>query len=249
MNPKNNVVNLELPMTIAPLTNVALCNQALTTAINRPQHLPGIIAFYGYSGIGKSVSAAYAANTHRAYYVEVKRTWTGKALLQNILKEMGVKPAKVMYEMTDQIAEQLSLSGRPLIIDEMDHVVAKGYVEIIRDIYESSNAPILIIGEEHLEKSLQPYERFHNRVLDWKPAQPASVADMRQLVKLYSGDVDIADDLLALVQQQCNGGIRRICVNIERIRQVALTEGAEQMDSQSWGGRELFTGNAPVRKV
>lgn len=247
MNSNQKVVNLDMPATIAPLTNVALCSRALEAAINRPAHLPGIVAFYGYSGIGKSVSAAYAANSHRAYYVEVKRTWTGKALLQNILKEMGIKPAKVMYNMSDQISEQLALSGRPLIIDEMDHIVARNYVEIVRDIYGSSEAPILIIGEENLENNLRSYERFHNRILDWVPAQPASLSDIQQLVSLYCSDVQIADDLLASIQTQCKGGIRRVCVNLERVRQFALTEGLDEVDLAAWGKRALFTGVAPVR--
>nr|WP_249123784.1 ATP-binding protein [Pseudomonas aeruginosa] len=71
--------------------------------------------------------------------------------------------------MADQIAEELAASGRPLIIDEMDHLVAAGQVELIRDLYESSQASILLIGEEMLPTKLKKYERFHGRVLSWVP--------------------------------------------------------------------------------
>lgn len=235
--------------TTAPLKNVALCSRALERAINRPGHLPGLVAFYGPSGWGKSVSAAYAANKHRAYYIECKSSWTKKALALAILTEMAVMPGRTVYEMIDQISEQLVRSQRPLIIDEMDHVVAKKSVEVIRDIYESSNAPILLIGEEHLETRLRAWERFHNRMLDWVPAQPADLDDVRQLARLYCTDVAIADDLLARIQEVGRGAIRRICVNIERVRQHALTEGLDRIDNQRWGNRELFTGEAPRRRV
>jgi hypothetical protein len=74
----------------APLQNVALCTQALKDAMERPLHLPGLVAFYGPSGWGKTVSATYASNKYRAYYVAAKESWTKKAFLEAILTEMGI---------------------------------------------------------------------------------------------------------------------------------------------------------------
>lgn len=250
MSQSDNVVNLEATaITTAPLKNVALCNRAVEHAITRPSHLPGMIGFYGPSGWGKSVSAAYAANKFRAYYVEAKSSWTRKALIAAILAEMGVVPAKTIYNMADQVSEQLVLCGRPLIIDEMDHIIDKNAVEIVRDIYESSNAPILLIGEEHLEAKLRRWERFHNRVLDWVPAQPADLDDCKQLARLYAPDITIDDALLGRIQEVGRGGIRRICVNIEKIRQLAMNEGLEKVTRAEWGNREFYNGEAPRRRV
>ncbi len=151
--------------TTAPLQNVALCNTAMERALHRPGHLPGLVAFYGPSGWGKSTAAAYVADRHRAYYVECKSTWTKKALLLAILTEMGVAPAHL-----PDGRPQLVLSQRPLIIDEMDHIVSKKAVEVIRDIYEGSNAAILLIGEETMPAKLREWERFHNRMLSSGPA-------------------------------------------------------------------------------
>ncbi|MBN0602975.1 AAA family ATPase, partial [Pseudomonas aeruginosa] len=104
----------------------------------------------------------------------------------------GIKPGATLPEMADQIAEELAASGRPLIIDEMDNLVASGQVELIRDLYESSQASILLIGEEWLPTKLKKYERFHGRILSWIPAQPVSMDDARELVKIYSSSVVIA---------------------------------------------------------
>ncbi|MEN1522998.1 hypothetical protein AAIH38_36195, partial [Pseudomonas aeruginosa] len=72
--------------------------------------------FYGPTGFGKSVSAAWVANRRRAYYVQAKSVWTRKHTLKSILGEMGIKPGATLPEMADQIAEELAASGRPLII-------------------------------------------------------------------------------------------------------------------------------------
>lgn len=235
--------------TTAPLTNVALCMSTLERAINRSQHLPGMVAFYGPSGFGKSFSASYTANKLNAYYIECKSSWTKKALLLAITKEMGMVPAGTIYDLTDQIAEQLVLSHRPLIVDEMDHMVDKKAVEIIRDIYEASQAPILLIGEEKMPSKLKRWERFHGRILDFVPAQPASLDDASHLRALYGQGVEIADDLLTEIHRISRGSVRRICVNIDKVREVAAVEGLDRVTRKDWGGRELFTGDAPVRRV
>jgi hypothetical protein len=232
---------------IAKLINVRLLSEGINKALTRPAHLPGLVVFYGPSGIGKSFSAAYSANLYQAYYVECKSSWTRKALLTAILNSMGIMPAKTLPEMTDQAAEQLALSGKPLIIDEMDHIVEKKAVEVIRDLYEGSQGTILMIGEEHLPSKLKAWERFHNRVLDWVPAQFADSADCRMLAILYCPTTVIDDDLLGEINRVSKGCVRRICVNIERVRQEALLFGLTDMNLKDWGARGFYTGDAPQR--
>lgn len=235
--------------TVAPLANVVLARRALERAMSRAAHLPGMVVLYGPAGWGKSFSAAYVANRLRGYYVECKSAWTRKALLLAILKEMGITPAKTLYEMVDQIAEQLVLSGRPLIVDEFDYLADKSAVEIIRDIYEASHAAILLIGEEMLPARLKRWERFHRRVLSWVPAQPASLEDAQHLAKLYAPKLKIADDLLTRVHELAHGSAGRIVVNVDLIRDEAASLGTQSIDLKTWGDRTLYTGDAPKRRL
>lgn len=236
--------------TVAPLANVGICVAAIDRALSRSEHLPGMITFYGPSGYGKSTAAAYAANKLRAYYVQCLSAWTKKSFLVHVLKEMGVRAAPTIADMTLQVAEELALSGRPLIIDEMDHLAEKKAVEIVRDIYEASGgAAILLIGEEGLPGKLRRWERFHGRMLDWVPAQPADIDDARHLRELYCRHVKIADDLLSRVTDIARGSVRRICVNLDRIEYTARNEGLTEIDLPTWGDRDLFTGEAPRRRV
>lgn len=249
MNQFNSPVNDAASSTIAPLKNVALCSSALADAMDRPMHLPGLVAFYGPSGWGKTVAAVYAYNKFRAYYVAAKDSWTKRAFLEAVLTEMGIQPERVIYKMVDQISEQLVLSGKPLIIDEMDLLVNKNMVEIVRDIYEGSSATILMIGEEHLEANLRRWERFHNRILEWVPAQPTDMEDIHHLARLYSKEITITDDLLAHLLRINKGVTRRICVNLDKFRKTAQSLGLDTMDLKTWGDREIYTGEAPRRRV
>jgi len=235
--------------TTAPLRNVAMCLTALERVMERESHLPGMAAFYGPSGFGKSMSAAYAANSHRAYYVEAKSNWTRRFFLLSILREMGIDPAKTIPEMVEQISEQLVLSRRPLIIDEMDHIVARNMVDLVRDIYDGSAAPILLIGEEQLPAKLKRWERFDGRILEWAPAQPINFDDARHLRRLYVRQVEIADDLLQHILELARGSARRLCVNLDRVQAEALTMGVDKIDRSAWGDRPLYTGEAPKRRI
>ena len=72
---------------------------------------------------------------------------------------MGIPAAKTTAANLDLICEQLAASQRPLILDEADYLVAKaGMVELVRDIYEGSQSPIMLVGEEMLPNKLKKYE-------------------------------------------------------------------------------------------
>ncbi|EMM3332478.1 TPA: ATP-binding protein [Pseudomonas aeruginosa] len=237
----------QLASGMADIANIALCDIALEKAMARTSTLPGLVCFYGPTGFGKSVSAAWVANRRRAYYVQAKSVWTRKHTLKSILGEMGIKPGATLPEMADQIAEELAASGRPLIIDEMDHLVASGQVELIRDLYESSQAYILLIGEEWLPTKLKKYERFHGRILSWIPAQPVSMDDARELVKIYSSSVVIADDLLTHLVNKAMGSVRRVAVNLELLAEAAAVHGRIELELADLQrlNLELYTGAAP----
>lgn len=246
MNQHASIVNMPGK---APLANVALTLGALSGAMNRPGHLPGLVVLYGPSGLGKSTAATVATTQLRAYYVQAKSSWTRKALYLSILKCMGIHPAKTIYEMEEQVTGQLVMSKRPLIVDEADHLVAKGSIEIVRDIYEGSSAAILLIGEENLPSNLARFERIHNRVLEWVPAQYADMDDARALRDLYCDKSEVADDLLELIHATSKGVVRRIVVNLERVQQAALLAGKARMDLAAWGSQPLYTGDAPRRSL
>jgi hypothetical protein len=195
------------------------------------------------------MAANHVANSRRARYVQAKSVWTKKHFLKAVLFEMGIKPGGTIPEMADQVAEELATSGRPLIIDEMDHLVDRNAVELVRDLYESSQAAILMIGEEALPAKLKKWERMHGRVLAWVPAQPVTIADARQLTGLYCPRVQVADDLLGRLVELSHGSVRRVCVNLERVQEEAMLIGTDAMDLSLWGKRELYTGEAPKRRA
>jgi hypothetical protein len=235
----------------APLTNLALCTAAVQRAMNREPNLPGIVCLSGPSGYGKSMATSYCANHFGGFYVECRSFFTRKTLVEAILREMDVKPGRTLGEMMHQASQQLDLSQRPLMLDQFDDIVDKGNtLEIVRDLYEMARTTILIVGEENLPKKLLNWERFHNRVLVWQLAQPASIGDARKLADFYCPAFEITDDLLERVVETSRAVPRRICVNIDAIRDYC-TKNPPPKDKATlefWGKRQLYSGDAPARR-
>lgn len=228
----------------AALSNMSRALELMTTLIERERHLPGIGMLHGRSGLGKSVAAAFVTAETNAVYIEARHSWTTKYFLTQIAKELGAEPAKTIPTILEQVVEGLAMQNRPLIIDEADHVVTKRYIENIRDIYELSRAPLLLIGEEHLPEKLKEWERIDNRVLSFVRAEPATIEDGKRLRDLYCKKIDIADDLVEHFVRQTRGVVRRIAVNLQHAQQVAQSEGWLSLDRESWGNRPVYVGRA-----
>lgn len=239
--------------TVAPLTNVAILQELVQRLRARKPHLPGIGCFYGFSGYGKSIATAYAANKldDGAVYVEARSTWTKKKFMEALLQELapGVNyRSKPVYDLTEIAAEKLMIGRMVLFVDEADHVVDRGYIEIIRDLYEIANTPIILIGEENLPVKLERYERLHNRMARPSPAQPCNLADARHLTRLYCDQVEIADDLLDRLLADVSGCTRRVAANLDDIQEEALKQGWSVADLKLWGDRKFNTGSVVARR-
>lgn len=237
--------------TVAPLTNVSLTTKALDRAMRRALGLPGIVVLHGPSGWGKSTAAAYAAAQARAYYVSMQSVWTRRAFLEAVAQEMGlVHQGATLAALAGQVSAQLVMSGRPLLIDEADVLAERdGGAGIIKDLYESTLGTLMLIGEEKLPHKLTRYERLHGRVLEWVGAQPASLADAQALVRIYAPGLVIGEDLLAHLVRLAKGSVRRIAVNLDRIRAEAKSLGWHQVDLALWGARAIYTGEPPARRI
>ncbi|WP_153116059.1 AAA family ATPase [Rhodocyclus tenuis] len=233
---------------IARIHNLSLVQIATERLLGRTSGLPGIGALYGPAGYGKTTAANAIANENRSYFVQMRSAWSRKTLLEKILLEMSIRPVGTISQMLDTVCAQLATSNRMLMIDEFDHCLrSDSLVELVRDIYEGSQATLLLLGEELLPQKLKKWERFHSRILSWIPAQPISLRDAEALAPIYCPGVHVGTDLLEQLVRVSGGSVRRVSVNLADIYDAASVEGWESVTRAQWSDRQIYTGEAPRR--
>jgi DNA transposition AAA+ family ATPase len=222
-----------------PTRNVTLLMELVHKVMRRIPGQHGIGCFFGYTGLGKTAAANYAVQKTRGYYVEMCDIWTKKTLLEMIVREMNIEPAKTAPKLLEQLAKQLSLSNRPLFIDECDIIMSKGYEDTLRSIYEKSQGTIILIGEEKLQRDMKnKSERLFERVHDWVQAQPTDMSDARLLARKYCPSVPVRDCRLEEMLQETHQNARRMVHSLSLAHEWALQEGAAEITAAGYTGKK-----------
>jgi SpoVK/Ycf46/Vps4 family AAA+-type ATPase len=235
----------------AKTTNMSLALDTMLAAINAADGVPRMCLFYGPSGFGKTIACSHVAAITDAAYLQASSVWTGKTFLEKLAAEIGITHlGSTASKILDQISGAFAQRSCPLIIDEMDYLVGKKSVELIRDIYEATGIPIMMIGEEAMPAKLKEWECFDNRILKATAAQPATLEDGQLLRDLYVRDsFMLADDLVDYFTTECDGVTRRIVVNLQEAQRVAIDElGTTKIDRDAWGNRPVMNGSIQMRR-
>jgi hypothetical protein len=224
---------------VAHVKNISLLSDAGEALIRRAPGVPGIAVIWADTGAGKTTAAAWFANRVNAVYVRALATWTPSSMLGAILRELDVDPLSRCSDMVNKIAEELALKGRPLFVDEADHVISsKRLVETLRDLHDLSSSPLLLIGMADFMRQVKLREQLAGRVAQWVHFQPASLADARTLADAVC-EVEISDDLLERLRSVARGSMRGLTVGLYKIEAFAKRTGKARVTAKDWGNREL----------
>ncbi|MEN8512123.1 ATP-binding protein [Burkholderia sp. RS02] len=227
--------------------NYDFCNVSAQEAIDGAQ----MVGFFGPIGSGKSISACHIAIRYQACYLMLGSEWKKRYFAERLLFALGldqhIRQRNSVAALIDIAGEELSNSRRLLIIDEFDHAIKNKLVDMVRDLWETSSAPIMIIGEPGLAQNLsKDWKQFSSRVA-WKPVKPTTLADTRLLCNLHCPDIKIHDDLLLHVLKKAKGSARSVVANLKRIRQIGAGMSVEEINLRTWGANELVENDGHKR--
>jgi len=225
---------------IAIVRNIERLQEAYESLEGRDQGTPGMGLIYGYTGLGKSTAVAWLLNQVRGLQVRALACWTPSGMLGALMRELGAAPLNRSAAMVDHIVAELRRSGRPVFVDESDYLLRDTrMLETLRDIHDSSGAPVVLIGMEGIERKLVHRPQLAGRISQWVEFAPTDLADARVLADTVC-EVGIADDLLEQLHRQAKGSIRLMVVGLSRIEALAKGQRLEQVGREQWGSRPFF---------
>ncbi|MGQ0622751.1 MAG: AAA family ATPase [Panacagrimonas sp.] len=232
---------------IVPVKNVARLNDAGEALRRRPAGMPGMGLVHGETGYGKTTAVTWYANRCNAVYVRALACWTPAAMLTAIARDLRIQPRGSCAAMMHDIIEALSLSNRPLFVDEADYLIdSKRMTESLRDLHDMTTVPVVLIGMGGIDQRLSHRKQLTGRVMQDVQFQPLDLEDARTLASTLC-EVRVADDLLERLHRQAGGSARLLVVGLARIEQRAKSQGAAEISAAAWGKADsFFTGDAPV---
>jgi len=227
---------------VVTVKNVNKSMNLLRNLQSRSSIIPGLGLIHGPSGFGKTTTVVWMFNQTRSVYVRCYATDTPSSFLGRVLQEMGEVPRPPLSNMVGQVIERMVMDHCSLFIDEADHIVNNTRImETIRDIYDSAEEPIVLIGMEQIARRISHRKQMFNRISEWVEFQPADLDDMEMLVKeLFEINLDIKEDMLSYICNESGGEMRQILVALEKIERFAMANKLDAVDRRSWGKEPLF---------
>lgn len=134
--------------------------------LNKPKNIPKMGLIYGEPGLGKSQTALWLDCKYDAIYLRATNLMTGRWLLEEIAKEMDEIPRYLTLDNFNLIVQKLKQKPQLIIVDEIDYLMNNlKTIEILRDIHDETDCPIIFVGMELAHKKLERYQNiFQNFV-------------------------------------------------------------------------------------
>lgn len=223
-------------MGVAPTQTVAIAMMTMDQLQGRQQGMPGLGVLSGRPGLGKTCALTRLAHPGdiNSVYVACRSFETTKSLASLILRELG-EPARDHWSvstMFEKACEVFGAQGRPLVVDEADHIAEKQTIEFLRDLHDTGQVPILLVGEENLKKKLlRRHERFHDRVLVWSKAMPTDESDLAKLISHYTPALQITPEARAQIVLRSRGTARTIVTALHALSEKSKTMGLEEINT------------------
>ena len=236
--------------------------QALTErAASHREEGMGIL--YGNPGEGKTTAISHAINQVRGIYVRANVTLTVSTLLGLLCRELMVPPARSRGKMLEQVAQELAMDPRPIVIDEADYLCRPGrasrdMLDALRDLYDLARIPILLVGlpDDEMVRLLRPAQegplaRFSRRITERVHFRGLHIVDAQKIAGELcevpiegalgagqrAGDVAPAGTLVERLHADAGGNVGRLVVALGEAEKLAVANGLEAITLDDWNAR------------
>lgn len=185
-------------------TNVKNFIGLVENLLNKPKNIPKMGLIYGEPGLGKSQTALWLACKYDAIYLRATNLMTGRWLLEEIAKEMDEIPRYLTSDNFNLIVQKLKQKPQLIIVDEIDYLMNNlKIIEILRDIHDETDCPIIFVGMGLAHKKLERYKHLFDRFSEIVKFETFGVNDLSQIVSQLS-EVTFTPDAVEYIHTKYN---------------------------------------------
>lgn len=190
--------------TFVKTTNVKNFIGLVENLLNKPKNIPKMGLIYGEPGLGKSQTALWLACKYDAIYLRATNLMTGRWLLEEIAKEMDEIPRYLTSDNFNLIVQKLKQKPQLIIVDEIDYLMNNlKTIEILRDIHDETDCPIIFIGMGLAHKKLEKYKHLYDRFSEIVKFETFGVNDISQIINQLA-EIKFTTDSIEYIHKKYN---------------------------------------------
>ena len=197
-------INYFMNRTFVKPTNVKNFIGLVENLLNKPKNIPKMGLIYGEPGLGKSQTALWLACKYDAIYLRATNLMTGRWLLEEIAKEMDEIPRYLTSDNFNLIVQKLKQKPQLIIVDEIDYLMNNlKTIEILRDIHDETDCPIIFIGMGLAHKKLEKYKHLYDRFSEIVKFETFGVNDISQIINQLA-EIKFTTDSIEYIHKKYN---------------------------------------------
>jgi hypothetical protein len=187
-------------------------------------------------GNSKSCTLEHWAVDTGAAFLRAKVEWTPHYFMTELADYLRVDTKGKAREVFQRVTQKIGESGKPLIIDEVNHCMGRGaaVLEAIRDVTDLTEVVCVLAGHDDVQPRIARYPQIRSRIAQVVEFQPASVEDIALTCRDLA-EVKIADDLVRVIHAQSGGRMRDVMNAIANVERIAKRHGLGEIAAKDIG--------------
>jgi DNA transposition AAA+ family ATPase len=236
---------------LAQTSNLLGLSKAFKFLTEKGNAEPQIGMIFGHSGHGKTTSVTRGVNdlpqisNFKAIYLRALGVWTVSEMLRSLCDTLGIACKHGNTKNLRAIFDFLELNPTVVFIDEADYLLDgrdRRMLETVRDIYDRTGTPIILVGMEGLQRKIKNSPQFDRRVTQRIEFSPLTLEDTR-IVADTCCEIEIADCMVERLHTWSKGVIALVIVALTEIERGGKLHKQEVITSDWWGDRALRRGD------
>ena len=172
--------------------------------LNKPKNIPKMGLIYGEPGLGKTQTALWLACKYDGIYLRASNLMTGRWLLEEMVKELDEIPRFLTSDNFNLIVQKLKQKPQLIIVDEIDYLINNlKTIEILRDIHDKTDCPIIFIGMGLAHKKLEKYKHLYDRFSEIVKFETFGVNDISQIINQLA-EIKFTTDSIEYIHKKYN---------------------------------------------
>ena len=162
-----------------------------------------------------------------------------------IAEELGEEPFWHIQETFNLIEKKLKENPKPIIIDEVDYLLERNTIETLRDLYDTTSCPLVLVGMSNIDKKLSRYPHIIDRIYKSFKFERYDFEDVKQILNELT-QITFTSDGVEYLATRVNQ-FRQIVKLINKIEKLAITNQLKQIDENIL--RKLLYGRSNIETL